>query len=167
MPRYFKNEEIRDEELRVIDENGEMIGIISRSEALRKAETAELDLILISANAKPPVAKILDYGQFLYQKQKEEQKNKAKQKKNDLKVMKLSMSTSDHDKDRLIEKAKEFLEAGDKVKYEMRLKGRQKGKKQYAKEVMEELLRKTESYAKVEQPVTVLDNAVVFTLNAK
>jgi translation initiation factor IF-3 len=166
-PQHIKNEFIRFPELRLIDENGEQFGVVPTSVALKKAQDLELDLVVIAPTANPPVAKIVDYGQFLYQKQKEEQKNKAKQKKTDLKVLKVSFKTGEHDKQRMLDKAIDFITGGDKVRFEMQLRGREKSKKPLAIEMMNALLQKVASSAKVEQPVTALDNVVVFTLTSK
>lgn len=166
-PQHLKNEFISFPELRLIGQNEEQVGIISTSEALKKAQELDLDLVVIAPTANPPVAKIVDYGQFLYQKQKEEQKNKAKQKKSDLKVLKVSLKTGDHDKQRMLDKALNFISGGDKVRFEMQLRGREKSKKPLAIEMMNNLLQKVSASAKVEQPVTALDNVVVFTLTSK
>ena len=91
------NEEIRDRELRVIDENGEMLGIMSRDQALSLAEEKKLDLVNISPNAKPPVCKILDYGKYRYEMQKREKEAKKKQKTIQVKEIRLSTFIEEHD----------------------------------------------------------------------
>ena len=158
---------IRFPELRVVDAEGEMLGVLSLADALAKAKQADLDLIVIAPAAVPPVAKITDYGQFLYQKKKEEQKNKAKQKKTDFKLLKLSLRISDHDAKRIIDKGLEFTQEGHKVRFELNLRGREKSKKELALRTMQELLQTIGNSAKVEQPVTAVDNAVTFTITSK
>ena len=120
------NEEIRDKELRVIDETGEMIGIMSRDEALRLAEEKKLDLVNISPNAKPPVCKILDYGKYRYEMQKREKEAKKKQKTMQVKEIRLSTFIEDHDIQVKAMTACKFLEDGDKEKVSLRFRGREK-----------------------------------------
>ncbi|MCI5698481.1 MAG: translation initiation factor IF-3 [Clostridiales bacterium] len=120
------NEEIRDRELRVIDENGEMIGIISREEALALAEEKELDLVNVSPNAKPPVCKLLDYGKFRYEQQKREKEAKKKQASIQVKEIRLSVSIEDHDINVKAKTAAKFLRDGNKVKVSLRFRGRER-----------------------------------------
>jgi translation initiation factor IF-3 len=123
---YLVNELIRSPQVRLIGENGEHIGLISTSEALAKARTAELDLVVIQAKAEPPVAKIVDFGKYKYEQDKEMQKQKAKQKSVEIKGVRLSARISDHDMNVRKEQAKKFLEQGDKIKVEIILRGREK-----------------------------------------
>ncbi len=120
------NEEIRDKELRVIDESGEMIGIMSRDEALALAEEKKLDLVNISPNAKPPVCKILDYGKYRYEIQKREKEAKKKQKTIQVKEIRLSTFIEDHDIQVKAKTACKFLKEGDKVKVSLRFRGRER-----------------------------------------
>ena len=131
------NEEIRDKELRVIDETGEMIGIMSRDEALRLAEEKKLDLVNISPNAKPPVCKILDYGKYRYEMQKREKEAKKKQKTMQVKEIRLSTFIEDHDIQVKAKTACKFLEDGDKVKVSLRFRGREKDYTARGREVMD------------------------------
>ena len=131
------NEEIRDKELRVIDENGEMIGIMSRDEALRLAEEKKLDLVNISPNAKPPVCKILDYGKYRYELQKREKEAKKKQKTIQVKEIRLSTFIEDHDIQVKAKTACKFLQDGDKVKVSLRFRGREKDYTARGREVMD------------------------------
>ena len=131
------NEEIRDKELRVIDENGEMIGIMSRDEALRLAEEKKLDLVNISPNAKPPVCKILDYGKYRYELQKREKEAKKKQKTMAVKEIRLSTFIEDHDIQVKAKTACKFLQDGDKVKVSLRFRGREKDYTARGREVMD------------------------------
>ncbi|MBI3671424.1 translation initiation factor IF-3 [Candidatus Azambacteria bacterium] len=116
------NEQIRVPEVRVINENGENIGVISTQEALGMAKQAGLDLVEISKDAIPPVVKIIDIGKYIYQKDKSEREKKSKQKASELKIIKIGLATSEHDSLTKIKKLEEFLADGDKVKIEMFLK---------------------------------------------
>ena len=121
------NEEIRDKELRIIDQDGQMIGIMSREEALKMAEERELDLVLISPNAVPPVARIMDYGKFRYDSKKREKEAKKKQKTMEVKEMRLSTFIEEHDIQVKANTAMKFLNDGDKVKVSLRFRGRELG----------------------------------------
>ena len=120
------NEEIRDKELRVIDADGTMVGIMSRDEALELANERKLDLVNISPNANPPVCKILDYGKYRYELQKREKEAKKKQKTMQIKEIRLSTFIEDHDINVKANTAAKFLKEGDKVKVSLRFRGRER-----------------------------------------
>lgn len=149
------NEEIRDKELRVIDETGTMIGIISREEALRMAEEKNLDLVNVSPNAKPPVCKILDYGKYKYEIQKREKEAKKKQKTIQVKEVRLSTFIEDHDIQVKAKTACKFLQDGDKVKVSLRFRGREKDYTARGREVMER-------FAEACAEVSVMDKKPTF-----
>jgi translation initiation factor IF-3 len=109
----------------VIDELGNQLGIMTKSEALAAAELAELDLVEISPNADPPVAKIVDWGKFNYQRTKLIQKNKRGTKNLEVKQMRVGLKISDHDLEVKAKKVRNFLEEGHKVKYTLRYRGRE------------------------------------------
>ena len=115
-------------ELRVLDAQGTQIGVLSKSEALRMAQDQQLDLVLIAPNAKPPVAKIIDFKKFLYQEAKKEKEAKKGVSKSAVKDIQISLFMSESDGQRLIDKTKEFLEEGHQVRINMKLFGREMGK---------------------------------------
>ncbi|HUC89375.1 MAG TPA: translation initiation factor IF-3 [Patescibacteria group bacterium] len=119
------NQDIRAPQLRVIDEDGKQLGILSRTEALQLAVDRELDLVEISPDAKPPVAKIVDWGKFNYQRTKQLQKNKRNAKTLELKQMRFGLKISDHDLGVKLKKVTGFLEAGHKVKITIFYRGRE------------------------------------------
>lgn len=119
------NHEIRATELRVIDESGEQIGIVSKGEALRIASDRGLDLVEISPNAKPPVAKIVDWGKYNYQRTKQLQKNRRNTKVMDVKQMRFGLKIGDHDLEVKLKKVAKFLEEGHKVKLIIFYRGRE------------------------------------------
>ncbi|WP_294345588.1 translation initiation factor IF-3 [uncultured Clostridium sp.] len=123
--KYAINEEIKAKELRVVDANGEAIGIISLNEALDKAEEEELDLVLIAPNGNPPVARIMDYNKFLYEQSRKEKLAKKNQKTFDIKEVRLSATIEEHDITIKAKRAEKFLNAGDKVKVTIRFRGRE------------------------------------------
>nr|WP_315022117.1 translation initiation factor IF-3 [uncultured Aminipila sp.] len=120
------NEEIRDKELRVIDNDGAQLGIMSLEDALALANEKKLDLVSISPNAKPPVCKILDYGKYRYELQKREKEAKKKQKITSVKEIRLSTFIEAHDIQVKANTATKFLKDGDRLKVSLRFKGREK-----------------------------------------
>ena len=120
------NEQIRDKEVRLIGPDGEQLGIMSAREAMAKAQEAELDLVKIAPQAKPPVCKIIDYGKYRYELARKEKEAKKKQKTTQVKEIRLSTFIEDHD---IMVKAKtgaKFLKDGDKLKVSLRFRGREK-----------------------------------------
>ena len=119
------NERIRAREVRVIDENGEQLGVMAPFEALKMAREKSLDLVEISPNAVPPVCKIQDYGKYLYEKDKSERAARKSQKVIVIKEVKFSVTVDEHDYQTKKNQAVRFLNDGDKVKASLRFKGRQ------------------------------------------
>ena len=130
------NEEIRDKEVRVIDTDGTMLGVMLIDEALNLAGEKKLDLVNISPNAKPPVCKILDYGKYRYELQKKEKEAKKKQKTTQVKEIRLSTFIEDHDIQVKAKTASKFLQDGDKVKVSLRFRGRERDYQARGMEVM-------------------------------
>ncbi len=121
------NREIAAPELRVIGAQGENLGVISSAQALKAAQDAGLDLIEISPNAQPPVAKIMDYGKFQYEQKKKDSAAKAKQKVSETKEVQIKVGTGENDMRLKAKKAAEWLAEGHRVRAELFLKGRYKG----------------------------------------
>ena len=121
------NREITSRELRVIGAEGENLGVISLADALKAAETAGLDLIEISPNAVPPVAKVMDYGKFQYELKKRESAARSKAKVSETKEVQIKVGTGENDMRLKARKAAEWLEEGHRVRVELFLKGRYKG----------------------------------------
>ncbi len=116
--------------MRVIGESGEQLGILSRADALKAAEEAGLDLVEISPNADPPVAKIVDWGKFQYQKMKEAQKNRRSNKASELKQMRFGLKIGQGDLDIKLRKIREFLAEGHKVRVQVFFRGREMAHKE-------------------------------------
>jgi translation initiation factor IF-3 len=130
------NEEIRDKEIRVISDNGEQLGVISAKEAQIIANNKNLDLVMISPNANPPVCKIMDYGKYKYEQSRKEKESKKKQKVVNIKEVRLRPGIEANDLNTKANQAIKFLKKGDKVKVELRFRGRELGHKDIGKEVM-------------------------------
>lgn len=111
--------------MRVIDQEGKQLGILSKEEALRTAQEQGLDLVLIAPNSQPPVAKIIDFKKFLYQEEKKQRSAKKGIKKSSVKDISISLFIAQGDLERMANKAKEFLEEGNQVRVNMMLRGRE------------------------------------------
>ena len=126
IPRVRINQYIKAPELRVITDDGENLGVIPLSEALKQAQLRNLDLIEISPNAVPPVAKIMDYGKFQYDEKKKQKVAKSRTQTSDLKNIQVKIGTGDHDLELKAKKASEWLNEGHRVKIDLYLIGRSK-----------------------------------------
>lgn len=147
------NGDIRDREIRVIGSSGEMLGVMSPRDALRLAEEEDLDLVKISPNAVPPVCKIMDWGKFKFEQAKKEKENRKNQKIVELKEVQLSMTIDVGDVNVKAKQATRFLEAGNKVKVSIRLRGRQMAHASLAKKVMTDFADLLKELAVIEKPV--------------
>ena len=136
------NQGIRAEELRVIGHDGTKIGVVSRTEALRLAEEAELDLIEVSPNAVPPVAKIMDFGKYQYELAKKQREVKAKSHVTETKAVQVKIGTGEHDLALKAKRAAEWLTEGHRVKIDLFLWGRYKGMEEgFLKERLERFIK--------------------------
>jgi len=142
--KFFVNRQIRARDVFLIDENGENVGSMDTRDALLKAEEIGLDLVEVNPAAKPPVAKIMDYGQFKYEKEKRAHKQKVQQKKVDTKGIRLSVRISAHDFGFRIGQAEKFLQKGHKLKIELILKGREKAHPEKAVQTINGFVAKLE-----------------------
>ncbi|XVG95495.1 translation initiation factor IF-3 [Eubacteriales bacterium KG127] len=161
------NEEIRDRELRVIDENGEMIGILSREEALSLADEKKLDLVNVSPNANPPVCKILDYGKYRYEQQKREKEAKKKQKSMQVKEIRLSVSIEEHDINVKAKTAVKFLKDGNKVKVSLRFRGRERNHVAQGQTVMEHFAEVVSEIGEIEKNPKMEGRSLVMFITPK
>ena len=157
VPEFQANQQIRAETLFVIADSGEQIGELSRADALKLAAEREVDLVVVSPKANPPVAKLMDYGQFKYQKEKEARKQKAQSHQTETKAVRLSIRIGKHDMEVRMNRALEFLNRGDKVKVEVVLRGREKAHGELArtriKEFIDLIAQSTEKEVNTEQEV--------------
>ena len=146
------NDEIRDKEVRVIDENGAQLGVMSAQEANRLADERNLDLVKISPQATPPVCKFLDYGKYRFELIKKKKEAKKSQKIIEVKEIWLSATIDTHDLEVKAKQAIKFVGAGDKVRLSIRLKGRQMAHPEIAMEVMTEFFALVQEHAVIEKP---------------
>jgi len=144
------NEGIRARELRLVDHNGEQLGVKSRNEALEIATRVNLDLVLVAPNAKPPVARIMDYGKFRFEQQKKEKEARKNQKVINVKEVRLSPTIDEHDFNTKLRNGRKFLEKGDKVKASIRFRGRAITHKEIGQRVLNRFAEECSDVATVE-----------------
>ena len=144
------NEDIRVREVRLIDENGDNVGVVPIADALARAVAAGLDLVEISPDASPPVTKVLDYGKYKYQEQKKAAEARKRQKIVEIKEIKMRPSIDDHDYDVKMRSMKRFFDDGDKVKVTLRFRGRELSHQELGWQVLQRVKADTEPLAKVE-----------------
>lgn len=143
----YLNDEIRASEVRCVGDDGTAYGVISRDEALDIANKMGLDLVLIAADAKPPVCKIMDYGKFRYQQEKKQKEAKKKQKVIEIKEIKLSAKIAQNDINYKIKHAQEFLSEGKYVKFRVFLKGREMSTPELGVNMLEKIWEMVQDYA--------------------
>jgi translation initiation factor IF-3 len=144
------NQDINAESIRVVGDDGEMLGVMSVDQAMAKAEAIGLDLVEISPNSDPPVCKILDYGKFKYQAQKKANEARKKQKIIEVKEIKMRPSIERHDYDVKLRAINKFLDEGDKVKVTIRFRGREFLHQELGMQMLERVRDEIEEKAKVE-----------------
>jgi len=159
------NEKIFASEVAIIDDNGQHLGIMSKTEALELAKSKDLDLVEVSPKEVPPICKIMNYGSYKYQKEKQERKHKAKQKITETKTVKVSSRISDHDLELRATKSSQFLSEGNKVRIELQLRGREHQHVDLAKEIINKTIEKIKAKLenkdiKIEQDIKKLGSKI-------
>ena len=145
------NGEIEGPQVRLVDADGTMIGVVSLEEGLSLAEAAGLDLVEVAPTAEPPVCKILDFGKFKYEAQKKASEARKKQKTIDVKEIKMRPGIDEHDYQVKMRNARRFLESGDKVKITIRFRGREMAHQDRGMRVLDRVREELDELAKVEQ----------------
>lgn len=161
------NEEIRDREIRVVSGDGEQLGIMSASEALRIAEEKNLDLVKIAPQAKPPVCKIMDYGKYRFEMAKREKEAKKNQRIVEIKEIRLSVNIDTHDFDTKVGHAKRFLSDGNKVKVSIRFRGREMAHTSLGIGIMERFAQACAEQASVEKAAKLEGRSMLMFLAPK
>ena len=159
-----RNDEIVASELRVIDPEGEQLGIMRRAQALEKAAEYGLDLVEVAPNAQPPVARIMDFGKHLFEKRKSQQAAKKKQKQTQIKEIKFRPGTDKGDYNTKLRKLREFLEEGDKIKITLRFRGREMAHQELGLELMDQVRDDLRDMADVEQRPAMLGRLMVMVM---
>lgn len=146
------NQQIRAREVRVVDEQGQQIGIMPLEQALAIAEERGLDLVEVAPDAKPPVCRLLNYSQWLYQRQKKEREARRKQRQVDIKEVKFTIRISGNDYEVKRRQIERFLAEGDRVKVTVRMKGRERAHQDIGLQMMQRILDSFAEVAHVERP---------------
>ncbi len=166
--KYLINDQIREREVRLIDENGQQRGIVSIDEARAAADEAGIDLVLIAPQAKPPVCKIIDFGKFRYEQSRKEKEARKKQKIIEIKEIRLSPNIDVNDVKTKANMARKFIEKGDKVKVTLRFRGREMAHMQEKKHVLDDFAEMLADVAAVEkEPKVEGRNMVMFLVKKK
>jgi translation initiation factor IF-3 len=161
------NEEIRAPQVRLIDEDGEMLGVMSSRDAWLRAQSAGLDLLEISPNASPPVVKILDFGKYKYEQQKKRNEAKKKQKVIEIKEIKVRPNIDENDYQVKMRAMRSFIEEGDKVKVTLRFRGREMAHQEIGARVLERIKNEMDPMSKVEQMPRMENRQMVMVLTPR
>ena len=161
------NEQIRDKELRVIDSDGNQLGIMSLRQALEIAEQKNLDLVKIAPQANPPVCKIIDYGKFRFEQAKREKEARKNQRVVEIKEVRLSLNIDTHDFETKKNHAVRFISEGNKVKASIRFRGREMGHPELGLEIMSRFADAMSEVANVEKPAKLEGRSMIMFMNAK
>ena len=161
------NEEIRVPQVRLIDQDGEMMGVMSARDAMLRAFAVGLDLVEISPNADPPVCKILDFGKFKYEQQKKRNEAKKKQKVIEIKEIKVRPNIDENDYQVKMRAMKSFIEEGDKVKVTLRFRGREMAHQEIGVRVLERIKNEMDPVSKVEQMPRMENRQMVMVLTPR
>jgi len=161
------NGEISSASIRLVDQNGGMVGVVSAAEGMRLAEQAGLDLVEISPGASPPVCKILDYGKYKYEIQKKQHEARKKQKVIQIKEIKLRPTIDKHDLDIKMRNVLGFLEEGDKVRITLRFRGREMDHQEIGMQILDRVQEALKDHCKIEQSPRIEGRQVVMTVGPK
>jgi len=146
------NERIRIREVRVIDEEGQQVGVLLTRDALEMARSRGLDLVEVAPNAIPPVCRLMDYGKYRYEQSQKERESRRNQHIVELKEIRLQPKIAGHDLDTKGRQGQKFLDAGDKVKFTVRFRGREMAHPEIGKGLLDRLAEQMRSYGTIEQP---------------
>ena len=158
------NNGIRAKEVRLIDQNGEQLGVKTKEEALRMAEEADLDLVLVAPKARPAVARIMDYGKYRFEMQKKEREARKNQKTVTVKEIRLSPSIDTNDFNVKLKRVRTFIEKGDKVRVSIRFRGRAITHKDIGRDMIEKMAEETKDIATVVQRPKMEGRSMFLTL---
>ncbi len=161
------NEQIRDREVRVIDENGVQLGIMDSKEALRLAKEADLDLVKVAPTANPPVCKIIDYGKYRYEQARKEKEARKKQKTVEIKEIRLSPNIDENDLKTKVNNARKFISKGNKVKITLRFRGREMAHMQDSRCILENVADELSDIAAVDRPIKQEGRSLTILLTEK
>jgi translation initiation factor IF-3 len=161
------NEEIREKEVRLIDSNGDQLGIVPGKKALEMAENKQLDLVMIAQQAKPPVCKIMDYSKYLYEISKKEKEAKKNQKVINIKEIRFSPKIEEHDLSVKANNAEKFLKDGDKVKVTVRFRGREADYSHIGQELLKQFAERLNTVGDIEKEAKLEGKNLIMVMKPK
>ena len=161
------NDEITSSSIRLVDQNGNMLGVVAAAEGIRLAEQAGLDLVEIAPTASPPVCKILDYGKYRYEIQKKAHEARKKQKVIQIKEIKLRPTIDKHDLEIKVRNVIGFVDEGDKVRITLRFRGREMDHQELGMQVLERVQESLKDQAKIESPPRIEGKQIVMMVGPK
>jgi len=161
------NHEIKAREVRVIGPDGKQLGIMPLKDALRHAQEAQLDLVKVASDAKPPVCKIMDYGKYKYEQSKREKEARKNQKVINVKEIRMNPTIDDHDFQVRLKSAIKFLQDGNKVKVSIKFRGRQMTHTKLGEDVLNKMIEQTKELGVVEKPPVIEGRNMVMILSPK
>lgn len=161
------NEQIKDREVRVIGEDGEMLGVMSPKDALKLSREAGVDLVKIVPNAVPPVCKIVDYGKYRYELARKEKDARKKQRVIDIKEVRLSPNIEENDLNTKANSARKFIEKGDKVKVTLKFRGREMAHMDQSKHILDDFAEKLNDIAQIEKAPKLEGRSIMMVLTEK
>ncbi|MBC2870322.1 translation initiation factor IF-3 [Acetanaerobacterium sp. MSJ-12] len=161
------NESIREKEVRAIDSDGSQLGVLPTRQVLEMAYSRDLDLVMISPTAQPPVCKIMDYGKYRFEQSKRDKEAKKKQKIVEIKEVRMSLNIDTHDLETKIGQANKFLGQGNKVKVSIRFRGREMAHKNLGVELMNRFIELIGDEAVVDKPSKMEGRSMVAFLSPK
>lgn len=161
------NEQIRDKEVRVIGQDGAQLGIMSAMEAQKLADAAELDLVKIAPQAVPPVVKIIDFSKFRYEQKRREKEQKKKQRVIEVKEVRLSPNIDTNDLNTKVGAARKFLEKGNKIKVNLRFRGREMSRMMQSKYILEDFAAQLADISQVEKAPKAEGRSLILIISPK
>ncbi len=161
------NEEIRDREVRLIDENGGQLGIVTSKEALDLAHEKDLDLVKIAPQANPPVCKIMNYSKYRFDQNKREKEARKKQKTMEVKEVRMTPNTEEHDLNTKVQSAVKFLKHGDKVKVSVRFRGRELSRTEVGKVVLNQFAERISEFGDIDKAPKMEGRSMVMFVSPK
>ena len=158
------NEEIREKEVRLVDDEGNQLGLVPRMQAIDLAISKKLDLVNVAPNAKPPVCRIMDYGKYRYEQEKKEKDARKKQKVINIKELRFTPNIEDHDLNTKANRAIDFLKNGDRIKVSVRFRGREMGHTDLGREVLDKFYDLVSEYGVVDKKPKMEGRSLVMFL---
>lgn len=163
-PEFRRNRQIRVREVRLVDENGEQVGIVPTMDAQKRADEAGLDLVEVAPTAKPPVCRIMDFGKFKYEQRKKDKGSRQKQASSQLKELRVRPAIDPHDLEYRLDQGRKFLQAGHKVQVVCIFRGRQMAHPEHGYNVMQTVVADLGDLARVESPARMMGRRMTMLL---